>query len=93
MAKRMTSCVLALWLSCDVLTTREAFGALPDNSQKVSAPTLLQDAPAEVEQAPTLVVEPTHVDLGVVRQGGTYDFSYVHPSHRQHVRLHRHRAQ
>ena len=35
------------------------------------------DSSADLNQAPRLVVEPTHVDLGVVRRGGTYDFSYV----------------
>ncbi len=77
MAKRMTACAIALWLTCGITQAREAVGAPPDNPRQPAALEPSQNSSADLERSPRLVVEPTHVDLGVVRQGGTYDFSYV----------------
>ncbi len=77
MAKRMTACAVTLWLTCGVAKAREPIDAPPDNPPQPATLEPSQHSSADLERAPRLVVEPTHVDLGVVRQGGTYDFSYV----------------
>ncbi|MCH8969089.1 MAG: DUF1573 domain-containing protein [Planctomycetes bacterium] len=77
MAKRMTACVVALWLTCGIAKAQEEGAVPPDNLPQAATLEPSQDSSADLEQAPRLVVEPTHVDLGVVRRGGTYDFSYV----------------
>ena len=77
MAKRMTACVVALWLTCGIAKAQEEGAVPPDNPAQAATLEPSQDSSADLEQAPRLVVEPTHVDLGVVRRGGTYDFSYV----------------
>ena len=77
MAKRMTACVVVLWLSCGVTKAQEVVVAPPDNLPPTATPHPSPDSLADLDLAPKLVVEPSHVDLGVVRQGGIYDFSYV----------------
>ena len=77
MAKRMAACVVALWLTGGIAKAQEEGAVPPDNLPQAATLEPSQDSSADLEQAPRLVVEPTHVDLGVVRRGGTYDFSYV----------------
>lgn len=77
MAKRMTVCAVALWLTGGIAKAREVVAAPPDNPPQPPILEPSQNSSADLERAPRLVVEPTHVDLGVVRQGGTYDFSYI----------------
>ncbi len=77
MARRMTAYVIALWLTCGIAKAQDATGTPPDKPRQPPTLEPSQNSSADLERAPRLVVEPTHVDLGVVRQGGTYDFSYV----------------
>ncbi len=66
------------WLSLVGMFARSVASAPPDHQQEAQTSTARQETPLEVpKNAPKLVVDPPHVDLGVVRQGGIYDFSYA----------------
>lgn len=78
MSWRIVLTGVVLWLR---FAGAVALGAAPaqfEGQDPASSSSEAQSPPAETaQQVPKLVVSEPHVDLGVVRQGGIYDFTYV----------------
>ena len=78
MTKLMTVGASALGIIVVCAVGQVAYSAQEIDERQVAPGSTSQTAPPETSRdGPRLVVDQSHVDLGVVRQGGTYDFSYV----------------